>query len=92
MNNSADENTQIAIIFNENVRLRHVIAKADSWRQTLNLPQQDLGCSEFNQGFEDYDTARDEISDLIPHQMCKVSDCTELSFLDGLCEYCHPEF
>lgn len=50
----------------ENSRLRIVVAVADTWRQTLDLPQQDLGCEEFNEAFADYDTARDGVKDLIP--------------------------
>jgi hypothetical protein len=57
---------ELALVRDENIRLRHVIATADAWRETLNLPQQDLGCDEFNAGFANYDDARYEIADLIP--------------------------
>jgi hypothetical protein len=46
-------------------RLCEVIHKADAWRSTLDLPQQDLGCAEFNEAFELYDIARDSIANLI---------------------------
>ena len=57
---------ELALARDENIRLRHVIAKADAWRDTLNLPQQDLGCAEFNDAFAEYDDARYEIADLVP--------------------------
>lgn len=49
-------------------RLEGVIEAADNWRATLDLPQQDLGCEEFNEAFEAYDAAREAIADLVPER------------------------
>lgn len=57
--------------------LEVVIAAADDWRETLNLPQQNLGCAEFQEAWENYDKARAGIVDLIPER----PECPE-------CPYC----
>ena len=75
----------------ENIRLRHVVDKADAWRESLNLPQQSLGCAEFNEAFEDYDEARGEIADLMPQAKCREHGCDELTYLEGLCDEHHPD-
>ena len=68
---------ELALVRDENIRLRHVIAKADAWRETINLPQQDLGCTEFNNAFCEYDEAREEIGDLIPVPPCADDEDVE---------------
>jgi hypothetical protein len=75
----------------ENVRLRHVVEKADAWRESLNLPQQDIGCSEFNEAFANYDEAREGIADLMPQAKCRSPGCDELTYLEGLCDEHHPD-
>lgn len=77
---------EITAIRDENIRLRHVITKADAWRESLNLPQQDLGCAEFNEAFENYDEARAEVDDIMPQARCSVPGCGDLSFLEGKCD------
>ncbi len=70
-------------------RLEAVIAAADNWRETLSLPQQTLGCEEFQEAWENYDKARAEVNDLIgerdecPYCDCSVSEKTGVIGADG---------
>lgn len=70
-------------------RIEAVIAAADNWRETLSLPQQELGCAEFNEAWEAYDVARAEVDDLIgersecPECDCHVSELTGAEGPDG---------
>jgi hypothetical protein len=58
-------------------RLEAVISAADDWRETLSLPQQDLGCEEFQEAWENYDTARAAVADLIEERPeCPGCDCS----------------
>lgn len=82
---------ELALVRDENIRLRHVVEMADAWRESLNLPQQDLGCAEFNEAFENYDVARSEVADLMPLAKCREPGCEELTYLDGLCDDHHPD-
>ena len=67
-------------------RLEAVIAAADDWRETLSLPQQDLGCEEFQEAWQAYDAARAEVSDLLGERAeCPECDCavSELTGVNG---------
>lgn len=56
--------------------LEVVIAAADDWRATLSLPQQSLGCEEFQEAWEEYDAARESIAHLIPKRPeCPYCEC-----------------
>ena len=77
---------EITAIRDENVRLRHVVAMADAWRESLNLPQQDIGCAEFNEAFENYDAAREEVDDILPMARCNEPGCGEPNFVGGRCD------
>jgi len=67
-------------------RLEAVIAAADDWRETLSLPQQGLGCEEFQEAWQNYDAAREGITDLVPERPeCPGCDCAvnEKTALEG---------
>lgn len=82
---------ELTTLRDENVRLRAVVAAADAWRQTLNLPQQDLGCAEFNEAFENYDDARSEVEDIMPIARCAEPGCDDLVLFAERCEDHQPE-